>query len=55
MSNVPELEKYKPRLFGAVKDLCSALSSLALPKLKKKFLAMPGGLDIETFTEVTLN
>ena len=52
VGNVPSLEKFKPRLFGSVKDMCSALSSLALPKLKKKFIASPGGLSIDDFTEV---
>jgi len=49
---VPSLEKYRPRLFGNVRDVCSALSSLALPQLKKKFTDVPGGLRIAQFTEV---
>lgn len=49
---VPSLEKFRPRLFSNVRDLCAALSSLALPKLKKKFLKSDDGLLIGEFTEV---
>lgn len=52
VGNVPSLEKFKPRLFGSVNDLCACLSSAALPKLKKKFTAFSGGLQIGRFTEV---
>ena len=49
---MPSLEKFKPRLFGSVNDLCACLSSAALPTLKKKFTAFSGGLQIGRFTEV---
>ena len=49
---VPSLEKFRPRLFSTVRDVCAALSSLALPKLKKKFLKSEDGLLIGEFTEV---
>lgn len=52
VGNVPSLEKFKPRLFASVSDLCATLSSAALPKLKKKFTAFSGGLQIGRFTEV---
>lgn len=50
---VPALEKFRPRLFGSIMDLCAALSSHALPKLKKKF-QKGDGLPIGQFTEVRL-
>jgi hypothetical protein len=37
VSSVPTLEKYRPRVFNSVKHICAALSSTALPRLKKKF------------------
>ena len=46
---VPCLEMCRPRLFPTVRGLCSALSSEALPKLKKKFSV---DLNMEEFTEV---
>jgi len=49
---VPSLEKFRPRLFASVKDVCAALSSEALPGLKTKFTAIPSGLPITQFTEV---
>lgn len=49
---VPALEKFRPRLFNSVRDICAALSSTALPKLKKKFLRSETGLEIVPFTEV---
>eukprot|EP01035_Chromulina_nebulosa_P018163 gene18163-23821_t len=49
---VPILQKFRQRLFNSVRDVCTALSSLALPKLKKKFLKSQSGLPILTFTEV---
>ena len=52
VANVPSLEKFKPRLFASVNDICSCLSSAALPKLKKKFTAYVGGLQMGRFTEV---
>eukprot|EP01038_Epipyxis_sp_PR26KG_P009407 gene9407-12668_t len=52
VSNVPALEKYRPRLFSSIRELCAALSSHALPKLKKKFQRSEEGLPIGQFTEV---
>jgi WD40 repeat protein/Ca2+-binding EF-hand superfamily protein len=52
ISSVPALEKFRPRLFSSIRDLCAALSSHALPKLKKKFLKNEEGLPIGQFTEV---
>eukprot|EP00605_Chrysophyceae_sp_TOSAG23-4_P000072 GSChrysophyteH1.ASY1.ANO1.74.1 assembled CDS len=52
VTNVPSLEKFRPRLFANVNDLCAALSSEALPGLKDKFTAMASGLPITPFTEV---
>lgn len=50
---VPVLEKFKPRLFVNVRAICAALSSLALPKLKKNFFdENGGGLLILDFIEV---
>ena len=46
---VPCLEMCRPRLFPTVRGLCSALSSEALPKLKKKFAL---DLNMDEFTEV---
>jgi WD40 repeat protein len=48
---VPALEKFRPRLFASIMDICAALSSHALPKLKKKF-QKGDGLPIGQFTEV---
>lgn len=36
VSSVPSLEKFRPRLFAHVRDICNALSSRSLPRLKKK-------------------
>ena len=47
---VPAYAKYKPRVFSSVKSICSALSSSALPRLKKSFM-VPKGLPITQFTE----
>ena len=52
VANVPSLEKFKPRLFSSVNEICACLSSAALPKLKKKFTAYSGGLQMGRFTEV---
>jgi WD40 repeat protein/Ca2+-binding EF-hand superfamily protein len=52
IGNVPSLEKFKPRLFESVDEICACLSSATLPKLKKKFTAFSGGLQIGRFTEV---
>lgn len=49
---VPALEKFRPRLFNSVRDICAALSSTALPRLKKKFQRSIDGLPIGTFTDV---
>ena len=51
LSAVPAYSKYQPRLFPNVKVICSALSSGALPGLKKHFQA-GDGLDIRDFTRV---
>lgn len=48
---VPSLLKYKSRMFINVRDLCVALSSRALPKLKVKFLRDSRGLQLPAFTE----
>jgi WD40 repeat protein len=52
ISSVPALEKFRPRLFSSIRDLCAALSSHSLPKLKKKFQKTEEGLPIGQFTEV---
>lgn len=52
VNSVPELEKYRPHLFSSIRDICAALSSRSLPKLKKKFLKDEAGLPIGQFTEV---
>lgn len=52
IKSVPSLDKFRPRLFSTVKDVCAALSSLALPKLKKKFQKTDDGLHLGEFTEV---
>lgn len=51
INTVPALDKYRPRLFGNVKAICSALSSTSLPKLKKSF-QRGNGLPLKQFTEV---
>ena len=51
VATVPALAKYRPRLFPTVKAICSALSSTALPKLKKCF-QKGNGLPVRQFTEV---
>jgi hypothetical protein len=55
ITSVPQLGKFRPRLFGHVRDISAALSSHALPKLKKKFLKNPGGLQLGQFTAVLFN
>jgi hypothetical protein len=55
INNVPSLEKFKPRLFAHVRDISNALSSRALPKLKKKFQKNAEGLNLGQFTEVLFN
>lgn len=52
VDSVDSLQKFRPRLFNNVRDICTALSSLSLPKLKKKFLKSSSGLQILAFTEV---
>jgi WD40 repeat protein len=52
ISSVPALEKFRPRLFASIRELCAALSSHSLPKLKKKFQKSEEGLPIGQFTEV---
>jgi hypothetical protein len=52
VASVPMLEKYKPRLFSNVAEICAALSSHALPKLKKRFLKTEDGLPIGQFTDI---
>lgn len=52
IEHVPVLEKYKPKLFSSVPEICAALSSHALPKLKKRFQKDEEGLAIAPFTEV---
>ena len=49
---VPVLDKYRPRLFSNIRDICTALSSNSLPKLKKKFQKNSEGLNITEFVEV---
>ena len=54
INTTPCLENCRPRLFAAVSDLISALSSDALPFLKKKFFAGSSNndsLNMEEFTE----
>jgi len=52
VSHVPALEKFRPRLFSNVNEVCAALSSEALPGLKERFSAIHSGLPIGQFTEV---
>lgn len=52
VSTVPALDKYRPRLFNSVKEICAALSSHSLPKLKKKFQKNAEGLLINEFVDV---
>lgn len=52
---VPSLEKFKPRLFNNIRDICASLSSSTLKKLKKKFFENNGELGIVLFTEVLFN
>ena len=50
---VPCLEKCRPRLFSSVRGLCAALSSEALPLMKKKwFRGDSDSLSIDDFTAV---
>lgn len=53
VNSVPALEKFRPRLFASIREICAALSSHSLPKLKKKF-QKGDGLQIGQFTEVRL-
>ena len=55
VGTVPALEKFRPRLFSNVDELCAALSSDALPGLKQKFTATAAGLQLGQFTEVIFN
>ena len=55
INNVESLEKFKPRLFSNVRDVCAALSSQALPNLKKTFQKSEKGLNITQFTKVIFN
>lgn len=48
---VPLFDKFRPRIFASVKSICSALSSTALPRLKKSFVSSPKGLPLGAFTE----
>jgi hypothetical protein len=48
---VPLFDKFRPRIFASVKSICSALSSTALPRLKKSFVASSKGLPLGAFTE----
>jgi hypothetical protein len=53
---VPALERYRPRIFDNIRDMCAALSSRSLPKLKKSFMrSATGGLNLEQFTSVLFN
>lgn len=55
INNVESLTKFKPRLFSNVRDVCAALSSQALPNLKKTFQKTEKGLNITQFTKVIFN
>ena len=55
INTVPALQKFRPRLFAHVRDISAALSSRALPKLKKSFQKSPGGLPLGQFTSVLFN
>ena len=52
VTSIPTLMKFRPRVFNSVRDICNALSSTSLPKLKKKFLKNKIGLPISDFTQV---
>ena len=52
INSVPALEKFRPRLFASIREICAALSSHALPKLKKKFQKTVDGLPLGQFTDV---
>lgn len=51
LSACPLFDKFRPRIFSSVKSICSALSSTALPRLKKSFVASSKGLPMDAFTE----
>jgi WD40 repeat protein/Ca2+-binding EF-hand superfamily protein len=51
LGTVPLFDKFRPRIFASVKSICSALSSTALPRLKKSFVTDPQGLPLASFTE----
>lgn len=51
VNSVPALEKFRPRLFASIRDICAALSSHSLPKLKKKFLKTDDGLTVAPFID----
>jgi hypothetical protein len=55
IKHIPALEKFKPRLFSNVRDVCAALSSQALPNLKKTFQQTSKGLNISQFTRAIFN
>ena len=55
ISSVPALERYRPKIFENIRDMCAALSSRALPKLKKSFMRSESGLNLEQFTSVLFN
>lgn len=55
ISHVPMFEKFKPRMFPSVKEMCAALSSTSLPLLKTHWMVddkLSHGLNIRDFTEV---
>ncbi len=55
VNSVPALERYRPKLFTNIREMCSALSSRSLPKLKKNFMKADVGLNLEQFTTVLFN
>lgn len=53
--SVPALERYRPKIFNSIREMCSALSSRSLPRLKKNFMKVDGGLNLEQFTTTLFN
>jgi hypothetical protein len=52
VSYIPSFDRFRPRLFSSVRELCSALSSRSLPELKIKFQKSKRGIPIEDFVPI---
>lgn len=51
VNSVPSLERFRKRIFSNVSDICNALSSHTLPKLKKKFQSVKDKVHLIYFTD----